>query len=96
MAEQSANRLQYAGEYTLEGLELRTVRGNFNITRNYVQLDLFENIFKQGPIKAKRIGNIAPIKPDWLHNKWEFLFKTVIRKFKYEKCSFTYQWSRIR
>ena len=45
MAEQSANRLQYAGEYTLEGLELRTVRGNFNITRNYVQLDLFENIF---------------------------------------------------
>ena len=45
MAESNSNRLQYAGEYTLEGLELRTVKGSLNMIPNYVQLDLFENIY---------------------------------------------------
>ena len=45
MAESNSNRLQYAGEYTLEGLALRTVKGSLNMIPNYVQLDLFENIY---------------------------------------------------
>ena len=39
------NQIQYAGEYKVEKLKLHTARGIYDLTRTFVQIDLFENIF---------------------------------------------------
>ena len=40
------NQIQYSGEYKLEKLELITLNCNIDLVNNYVQIDLFESIFK--------------------------------------------------
>ena len=44
-------------------------------------LDFFEKIFKQEPIKAKRISNYGPFKPNWLYFKSKILLKLTIEKY---------------
>ena len=39
------NQIQYAGEYKVEKLKLHTARGSYDLTKTFVQIDLFENIF---------------------------------------------------
>ena len=39
------DKLQYAGDYTIEKLKIHTIKGFFDLSNTMVQLDLFENIF---------------------------------------------------
>ena len=48
MSTANSRKLQYAGEYSLERLELITINGKFDLTKNYLQLDLFEDLFSSG------------------------------------------------
>ena len=41
----SNNNIQYSGEYKVDKLELITANGKFDLSGNFVQIDLFESIF---------------------------------------------------